>query len=190
MKAWVEWIFKPYMPSKPDGIVPILMRNMYFVMWWGQLSPSSKSWEWTCCTSQWLKLVPTHQCWHQQVTQVWSPKALGGLDGRFWLKWHSHCPTHSALMLWSGWWKHTNCQSRKYAMHGWRWGMLGLPMARRWKTEMGKYTLVMMVFFFFDDAVVDSDVDSNLFEGGCWGNKKKQKKNYNLNQITHIKMDW
>ena len=29
MKAWVEQILKLFVPSKPDGIVPILLLNMY-----------------------------------------------------------------------------------------------------------------------------------------------------------------
>ena len=37
--------------------------------------------------------------------------------------------------------------------------MLGLLMGRRWKTEMEECTLVVMMFF-YDDASVDSDVDS------------------------------
>ena len=28
--------------------------------------------------------------------------------------------------------------------------------------------------FFYDDADIDSDVNSNVFDGGVWGNKTKQ----------------
>ena len=39
--------------------------------------------------------------------------------------------------------------------------MLGLQIARRWKTEMGECALVVMMFF-YDDANVDSDIDSDI----------------------------
>ena len=41
--------------------------------------------------------------------------------------------------------------------------------------------------FFYDDADINSDIDSNLFEGKVWGSKGKQKYFYNLNWIHKLK---
>ena len=169
MKACVEQSSSHMCPKNQIRLSPLFFWTWTVVIWWHWLSPSWNDWEWKFCTSWTAAWACANPLMLASTSHSSSKsKVVGGLNGQLQLEWHSHCPSHSILQ--SEWCKHTIYQSRNYATHGWKRGMIGLP-ALRWKTEMVECTLVLMMLF-CDNAEVNSNVDWNLAWAGILQNKE------------------